>query len=83
MVKKFLLVSLIGLSVLSCGDDFDDKPVVPPVNKEPVNEDPKSDSEDVNLHVKDFIWQGLNSYYLWQGDVKDLADKRFGIQFLI
>ncbi|WP_454980014.1 S41 family peptidase [Capnocytophaga haemolytica] len=78
MVKKFLLVSLIGLSVLSCGDDFDDKPVVPPVNKEPVNEDPKSDSENVNLHVKDFIWQGLNSYYLWQGDVKDLADKRFG-----
>jgi carboxyl-terminal processing protease len=27
--------------------------------------------------VKDFIWKGLNTYYLWQGDVTDLGDNRF------
>jgi carboxyl-terminal processing protease len=27
--------------------------------------------------IKDFIWKGLNTYYLWQGDVTDLGDNRF------
>jgi len=33
-----------------------------------------------NLEVNDFIWKGLNLYYLWQADVPDLADKRFDSQ---
>ncbi len=33
---------------------------------------------DVDLRIKDFIWKGLNSWYLWQGDVDDLDDHRFG-----
>lgn len=28
--------------------------------------------------VKDFVWKGLNQWYLWQGEVPDLADNRFG-----
>ena len=33
---------------------------------------------DVDLRVRDFIWKGLNAYYLWQADVQNLQDKRFG-----
>jgi hypothetical protein len=29
-----------------------------------------------NLAVQDFIWKGLNQYYLWQADVPNLADDR-------
>ncbi|WP_281322516.1 S41 family peptidase [Flavobacterium aestivum] len=42
------------------------------------------DMDDVaapeNLEVNDFIWKGLNLYYLWQADVPDLADNRFANQ---
>jgi C-terminal processing protease CtpA/Prc len=30
-----------------------------------------------NLEVQNFIWKGLNLYYLWQDEVVDLADNRF------
>jgi len=30
-----------------------------------------------NLQVQNFIWKGMNLYYLWQEDVPDLADGRF------
>jgi hypothetical protein len=33
-----------------------------------------------NLEVQNFIWKGLNLYYLWQEDVVDLADDRFETQ---
>ena len=32
------------------------------------------------LEVKDFVWKGMNLYYLWQTDVTDLADDRFANQ---
>jgi carboxyl-terminal processing protease len=32
------------------------------------------------LEVKDFVWKGMNLYYLWQADVPDLADTRFANQ---
>jgi hypothetical protein len=32
------------------------------------------------LQIKDFIWKGMNLYYLWQADVSDLADDRFANQ---
>ena len=32
------------------------------------------------LEVQNFIWKGLNLYYLWQDDVPDLADDRFANQ---
>ncbi|WP_264563452.1 S41 family peptidase [Flavobacterium sp. N3904] len=42
------------------------------------------DMDDVapppSLEVNDFIWKGLNLYYLWQADVPNLADKRFANQ---
>jgi len=33
-----------------------------------------------SLEVKDFVWKGMNLYYLWQADVADLADDRFANQ---
>lgn len=33
-----------------------------------------------NLLLKNFVWQGLNQYYLWQNEVIDLRDDRFGDQ---
>ncbi len=34
----------------------------------------------VNLEIQDFIWKGLNTYYLWQDDVPNLSDDRFATQ---
>lgn len=42
------------------------------------------DNDDVaatsDIEVNDFIWKGLNLYYLWQADVPNLSDKRFANQ---
>ncbi len=32
------------------------------------------------LQSKDFVWKGLNLYYLWQDNIDDLADDRFANQ---
>ncbi len=32
------------------------------------------------LQIHNFIWKGLNQYYLWQANVPDLADDRFDNQ---
>jgi carboxyl-terminal processing protease len=34
----------------------------------------------INLEVNNFIWKGLNLYYLWQNDVPNLSDNRFADQ---
>jgi C-terminal processing protease CtpA/Prc len=33
-----------------------------------------------DLKINDFIWKGMNLYYLWQTDVPNLADDRFANQ---
>ncbi|MFN3757369.1 MAG: S41 family peptidase, partial [Flavobacterium sp.] len=33
-----------------------------------------------DVEVKDFVWKGLNLYYLWQADSPDLQDDRFSTQ---
>ncbi|HWR94281.1 MAG TPA: S41 family peptidase, partial [Flavobacterium sp.] len=39
------------------------------------------DQDDVaaptSVEVNDFVWKGLNLYYLWQADVPNLADDKF------
>ena len=41
-----------------------------------------STSEDVpaDIEINDFVWKGLNAYYLWQSAIPDLADRRFSNQ---
>lgn len=42
------------------------------------------DNDDVaaptNLEINDFIWKGMNLYYLWQADVPNLSDTKFANQ---
>lgn len=42
------------------------------------------DNDDVaapsNLEINDFIWKGMNLYYLWQADVPNLSDTKFATQ---
>ena len=43
------------------------------------------DQDDVvapttNIDIQNFIWKGLNLYYLWQADVPNLSDTRFANQ---
>ena len=33
-----------------------------------------------SLQSKDFVWKGMNLYYLWQEQIDDLADDRFATQ---
>lgn len=33
-----------------------------------------------DIEIQDFVWKGLNLYYLWQEDVPNLADNRFDSQ---
>lgn len=43
--------------------------------------DVKDDNEVPNdIAVNNFVWKGLNLYYLWQADVPDLSDSRFADQ---
>jgi len=39
-----------------------------------------SNSVPKDVRVSDFVWKGMNLYYLWQQDVPDLADDRFANQ---
>jgi carboxyl-terminal processing protease len=32
------------------------------------------------LQINDFVWKGMNLYYLWQNDVPNLSDNRFSDQ---
>lgn len=67
-MKKLIQLSTVVLTALiflqGCQKDDDDTIVKP----------------TVNLEVQNFIWKGLNQYYLWQPDVPNLADNRFANQ---
>ena len=43
-------------------------------------EDMDDNALPTDLAVKDFVWKGMNLYYLWQGEVPDLDDDRFANQ---
>lgn len=64
VMKRIILSMALVASLLSCKKDGDDTP-----------DNPTTEVQD--LQVRDFIWKGLNTWYLWQGDVPNLADNRF------
>jgi carboxyl-terminal processing protease len=43
-------------------------------------DDQNDNDVPANLEVQDFVWKGMNLYYLWQEDVPDLDDNRFANQ---
>lgn len=40
----------------------------------------KSEGIPADIEVQDFVWKGMNAYYLWQDQIPDLADTRFSSQ---
>ncbi|KIA87674.1 S41 family peptidase [Flavobacterium sp. AED] len=64
MKKTFQLTLLLFLAVFTFQSCQDNDDVAAPVN----------------LDIQDFIWKGLNQYYLWQADVPNLGDDRFSTQ---
>ncbi len=40
----------------------------------------EDEDDNANLALNNFIWKGLNVYYLWQDDVSKLSDSRFDTQ---
>jgi len=65
-MKKWLYL-MAALLVAACSKDDDGIP--PPSGPNP---DP-----DADVVVQDFMWQAMNLWYYWQGDVQDLSDDRF------
>lgn len=66
-MKKNLLLAYLFLGflfVVSCTNSDDDPIVDPPQNVE-------------LREIHDFIWRGMNLWYLWQADVANLDDDRF------
>jgi C-terminal processing protease CtpA/Prc len=41
------------------------------------NEDEDDVAPPMNIEIQNFVWKGLNLYYLWQADVPNLSDTRF------
>ena len=37
----------------------------------------EKDDAPKSVQVQNFVWKGLNAYYLWQNEVADLSDTRF------
>lgn len=73
MKDYFLLLLCIGVCFSSCNKN-DDTPIIE--EEQEIIEPP----EEVNIEVQNFMWQTMNTYYFWQGDVIDLADDRFATQ---
>ena len=61
-------IALAFLGLISCSDDAGLE--IPP---------PGGEANEF-AEINNFVWSGLNLYYLWQGDVDDLADDRFSTQ---
>ncbi len=40
----------------------------------------KTESIPADVKINNFVWKGLNAYYLWQKDVANLSDVRFSSQ---
>lgn len=76
MKNYFLLFLCIGICFSACNND-DDTPVI---EEEEQEEQEEQTPEEVDIVVQNFMWQTMNLYYFWQGDVPDLADDRFATQ---
>jgi C-terminal processing protease CtpA/Prc len=63
-IFKFITLLFLTFFVLSSCEDNDDK----------IYDTPS------NLEAQDFIWKGLNQFYLWQEDVPNLSDSKFASQ---
>jgi len=64
-MKKIIVLGVIFISLLfqtGCSDDDDKQIEIPEVTED--------------IEIQDFIWQGMNLFYLWQGNVINLDDSK-------
>ncbi len=64
-MKKFLVLTVLFIGLLipaACSDDGEEQIEIPEVTEE--------------IEIQDFIWQGLNLFYLWQESVPKLDDSK-------
>ncbi len=73
-MKKYFphLTAMLFLFLVACGDSNEVEEVVAPIENGPEVVEPNP-----NADINNFIWNGMNQIYLWQGNVPDLADDRF------
>ena len=69
MIKRFSLLLLLVLCLFSCSKDLQAEQLEEATRK--------AEATDPQYRTKDFVWQGLNQYYLWQEEINDLSDTRF------
>lgn len=62
-MKKFIATTLLLLAFLVVSCEKENSSTISPTTNDGINY---------------FIWKGLNAYYLWQKEVPELADNRFG-----
>ncbi len=67
MKKLLFLFSGMALLFLSCSNDDD----------QITNTDTPDPVQGVDVTVQNFMWQAMNLWYFWQGQVPVLADDRF------
>lgn len=74
MKKYYALLLCFVLSIISCNKNDDE-----PVGEENVTEGSQEVNEAVALEneINDFVWDSMNSWYLWQDEVLELGDDRF------
>lgn len=63
ILSGILIVSFAGL--ISCSD-----------SSTSVDDSDQGDTEVTASEEKQFVWNGLNTWYFWQGDVPDLSDTK-------
>lgn len=61
--KLFTITIIISLTVTSCFEDRDDNITL---------------NSDI-VGINDFVWKGMNEFYVFGNDVPDLSNDRFGI----
>ena len=62
--KIFMLMFFLLITSIQCSD----------------NDLENIETQNAKLEVQNFIWKGLNLYYLWQENVPNLADSKFKTQ---
>ncbi len=70
MRNLFIPLTLLCFFLTSCSNDDD----TPEVEQPP---QPQEEIVELQSEINEFIWSAMNTWYLWQDEVNDLADDRF------
>ncbi|AYN67817.1 carboxyl-terminal protease [Euzebyella marina] len=72
-MKKLFLPIYLGLSLFFINCSSDDN-IIPDGEQE---EEEQIDATAEDYPAQHFMWQAMNIFYFWQGDVENLADNKF------